>query len=91
MWVVRIFVVIGLLLTLSPMLSVILSDWIASSHGCTLHEGFVNPCETAFGDLGPTLYRMFVSGWFMLFTMPIALAIVITWIVLELVGRSRRA
>ena len=63
----------------APMISVIIAGSIASWHGCTLHEGFVNPCVVNGRDIGETLYAMGVMGWFMLVTIPLGALGFIVW------------
>ena len=55
-----------------PMFSVIVAGMAADMAGCTLHEGFTNPCVIAGKDRGELLYGMFVMGWLFLVTMPFA-------------------
>lgn len=62
-------------------------------HGCTLHEGFSNPCVIWGKDRGETLSGMFVMGWFMLVTVPAGAAILLVLviqIVFDLIARYRR-
>jgi hypothetical protein len=70
-----------------PILSVIVAGTIASWNGCTLHEGFSNPCVVGGKDIGRTLYAMGVMGWFMIATIPLGacagLLWTVTWIVLK--------
>ena len=70
-----------------PIVSVIVAGSIASWNGCTLHEGFANPCVVGGKDLGGTLYAMGVMGWFMIATIPLGaisgLLWTITWIILK--------
>jgi hypothetical protein len=61
------------LLTLAPVLSAFAAYAIANLNGCTLHEGFVNPCVVMGVDLGNALYIMGVLGWLGLMTLPIGL------------------
>lgn len=60
------------LLCWSPLLSVLAAGWVAERAGCALHEGFANPCVIGGVDRGPTLYGMFVMGWFGVVTVPFA-------------------
>ena len=62
-----------------PILSVVIAGTIASWNGCTLHEGFVNPCVVNGRDIGGTLYSMGVMGWFMLATIPIGAILFLGW------------
>lgn len=90
----RILTALAILACLSPMISVAIAGYIASSHGCTLHEGFPNPCVINGTDYGETLYTMGVLGWLMLATMPIAAGLLLLWIVVEVaafIHRRRKA
>ena len=63
----------------APLISVMIAGSIASWNGCTLHEGFVNPCVINGRDIGETLYAMGVMGWFMLVTIPLGALAFIAW------------
>jgi hypothetical protein len=69
-----------------PLISVIIAGTLASSHGCTLHEGYSNPCMILGADRGELLYTMGVMGWFMFLTVPVALYGIGTSIVMALVA-----
>ena len=62
-----------------PIASVMIAATIASWNGCTLHEGFANPCVVNGRDLGPLLYEMGVAGWFMLATLPLGAIAFVGW------------
>ncbi len=70
--VLAIVLTLVLLVSLTPVVAVIWASRFAARHGCDLHEGFVNPCVVNGTDWGQTLYTAFVSGWFMLVTLPVA-------------------
>lgn len=55
-------VVVGI----APMISVLLAGLIAELNGCSLHEGFIQPCIVFGTDIGGVLYTMGVMGWLML-------------------------
>jgi len=57
---------------LYPAYLVLWSSNFAETHGCVLHEGFENPCIVDGVDYGPELYNAFVSGWFLLVSLPVA-------------------
>jgi len=65
---------ICLLIGLAPVISVLISSGIAKANGCILNEGGINPCFIGQHDIGGLLASMFVMGWFMLITLPVALA-----------------
>lgn len=69
------YLLLGLILLagLAPGAAVIWSTRFAQRHGCTVHEGYVTPCLVDGVDYGDQLYAAFVSGWLLLFTLPISL------------------
>lgn len=79
-----------LLFAAAPLLSVAIASVIAESGGCTLHEGSANVCIINGADMGPTLYRMFVAGWFSFVTLPIGLFALLAWAAAFLVLWLRR-
>lgn len=84
---------IGLILFgVAPLVSVIVASELAAAHGCTLHEGFVNPCVIGGQDRGEVLYQMAVAGWLMMLTLPFAalgVALALGLSIRALVVRSR--
>jgi hypothetical protein len=88
-------IVLILLAGLSPLIVSLSAGAIANANGCTLHEGFVNPCVINGKDWGETLYTMGVLGWIALGTLPIALGaaflyLVIVIVVAIILGNRRR-
>jgi hypothetical protein len=95
-WIVMIVVLLVILLVAGgPIISVVIAGKIADSHGCELHEGFVNPCIVDGKDMGDTLYQMFVAGWFSLVTIPAGLVALAVWVAVAIAmglgGRGRAA
>lgn len=74
--------VIGICLL--PIVSVLLVGLVANSLGCRVDEGSVHPCIFCGIDIGPVLYVMGVSGWFMLVSLPVAAITSILWVVYEI-------
>lgn len=60
------------LLCWAPPSSAVVAGTVAARMGCTLHEGFVNPCVIRGEDWGGTLYAKGVMGWFGVVTVPFA-------------------
>jgi hypothetical protein len=85
-WIVM-FVVLAVIVLVAgaPIISVVIAGVIASSHGCALNEGFVNPCVVGGEGIGETLYTMGVAGWFMLVTIPAGLIAAIVWGVIAVI------
>ncbi|WP_407493223.1 hypothetical protein [Pseudooceanicola sp. MF1-13] len=73
---------------LLPVFGVAWSSWFAERHGCTLNEAGAHPCVVNGKDYGDLLAGAFVSGWFMLLTLPVAaltsivlvLTLIIRWV-----------
>ena len=65
----------------APMISVVVAMVLAEANGCTLHEGFTNPCVIWGADRGELLYTMFVAGWFGLVTLPAGAIALLVWLV----------
>jgi hypothetical protein len=86
----RILAALILLVCLAPGLMTVWAGWMANRHGCTLHEGFTNPCIVGGQDIGGTLYTFGMMGWFMIATLPIAAAVLVAWIAVELIRLARR-
>jgi hypothetical protein len=92
-WVYTLALALILLVALAPLISVMIAGTIAEANGCTLHEGFVNPCLVNGTDMGETLYAMGVMGWFMLATIPLGAMALVAWLVIlviHLIARRRR-
>lgn len=73
-----------------PIASVVIAGTIASWNGCTLHEGFPNPCVVNGKDMGDTLYAMGVMGWFMLATIPLGAISFVVWTLVWVFVRKRK-
>jgi hypothetical protein len=59
-----------LLWTFLPMIPVAIASAIAAYTGSQLDEGGPHPCILFGRDIGGTLYKMGVMGWFGLLTFP---------------------
>ena len=70
-----------------PIASVAAAGTIAGWNGCTLHEGYANPCVVGGWDLGGTLYTMSVLGWFMIATIPLGVVAFAGWTTVWFVWR----
>ncbi|MCD7058446.1 hypothetical protein [Pelagibacterium xiamenense] len=93
-WVYILVLAIILLFALAPVGSVVVAGALAETHGCTLNEGNIHPCIIGGTDWGPTLYGMFVMGWFMLVTLPMGFFALLAWLaalIIHLFLYSRRA
>ena len=77
----------------APIISVVISSWIAQANGCVLNEGGVNPCVINGTDWGETLTTMFVFGWLTFLTAPLGAIALLIWLialVLHVVAHRRR-
>lgn len=70
------YIVAGVILFVCalPLVAVAWSSGFAKRHGCVLHEGYANPCVVNGTDYGDLLATAFLSGWFMLLTIPLGAA-----------------
>ncbi|MCV0351185.1 MULTISPECIES: hypothetical protein [unclassified Nitratireductor] len=84
-----VLLVVILVLAALPVLSVVASSILASTYGCTVHEGFSNPCMIAGEDRGDMLYSMFVMGWLGLISLPFGMAALIAWTVALMIAVIR--
>ena len=74
-----------------PLLSFALAAIIAVPAGCTLHEGFANPCVIAGVDWGEMLYNLAGMGmWMTLFMMPFMMLSLAGWVVYVMIIIIRR-
>jgi hypothetical protein len=74
-----------LLLGASPLIATAIAGSIAETNGCTLHEGFVNPCIINGEDWGQDLYTFGVLGWLALATIPIALGVAAIYLLIVII------
>lgn len=86
-WAYGLFLIVIVLFTLAPLLSVVTANIIAETQGCMLNEGAIHPCLVAGMDLGPLLYTLFVLGWFALATLPLGGAAFVVWLVTLIIHR----
>jgi hypothetical protein len=84
-WILLFLIVV---VALSPIGSIVVAGWIASSHGCRLDEGSAHPCVINGKDYGETLYTLGVLGWFMLVTIPAGAIAFLVWLVVLLLHRK---
>jgi ABC-type Fe3+ transport system permease subunit len=85
-WIVLLLIAV---IALTPVASVVVSGWVAHSHGCQLDEGSSHPCLIDGKDYGETLTTMFVLGWLMLLTLPAGAVMSTGWLTVLLIHRSQ--
>jgi hypothetical protein len=73
-----------------PLLSTLLAVLFASAFGCSVNEGFVDPCVVLGHDFGGLLYSMGLTFWFAMFTVPLAGLALLVWLVVLVVLLFRR-
>ena len=86
-WAYAVALAVILFFALAPVISVFLASFIAEANACPLNEGTVNPCMLAGVDLGPTLYTLFVLGWFALATLPLGGGALLVWLASLIIHR----
>ncbi len=58
---------------------------IAGVLGCTLNEGGAHACLLFGRDIGGALHVMFISHWFAMMTIPVAVMVLVVWAVVALI------
>lgn len=89
MRIFRVLVALIAFICLLPVIALFIMSFYASSHGCTVHEGFPTPCIVDGKDVGPTLYAVGVSGWVMIATIPILAWTLVVWLAVEVIRLLR--
>lgn len=78
-----------LLVMFAPVLSVLFASALAAAGGCTLNEAGTSSCVLFGADIGGLLNRLFVSGWYVLLTLPVGVLALLAWTVALIVSRRR--
>lgn len=74
-----------LLVSLAPVISVAVAGSIAAANGCTLNESQAHPCIINGVDQGDNLYAMGMLGWLMLVTLPVGGLVFILYLIILIV------
>lgn len=74
-----------LFLCLLPMMSMAVAEFIAQIYGCKLDLASAHPCIVGGRDIGHDLLTLGMMGYFLFATMPGVAAIVVVWVVVELI------
>lgn len=91
MRVFRAVMAVLLLVCLAPLLSMATAEFIAQVNGCKLDLASVHPCVVGGRDIGHALLTLGMMGYFLFATMPAVFAIVIAWVLIELIAWLRRS
>lgn len=70
-----------------PLLSVLISGFIAHLGGCNIHEGFATVCNIGPFEVGQLLTNMVVAGWLMFVSLPLGmlgLKIGLIWLIIQI-------
>jgi hypothetical protein len=78
-----------LLVTFSPVISVLIASAISGAAGCALNEASASSCIVLGAEMGGLLNRMFVAGWYMFFTFPAGVLALSVWTVFLLMSIQR--
>jgi hypothetical protein len=90
MRVFRALMAILLLVCLLPLISMAVAESIAQLNGCTLDLAAVHPCIVGGKDIGQTLLTLGMMGWFLFATMPGVAAVIVVWILVEVIAWLKR-
>lgn len=78
-------------LALLPLMVAIAAGTFGASMGCRIDEGGFYPCPILGYDAGTLLGVMFVSGWFVFFTLPLGAMAALIWLAFAIAIWIRRA
>ncbi|MGA7328842.1 MAG: hypothetical protein WBX25_31235 [Rhodomicrobium sp.] len=82
---VRLLVVLLILLCLVPPLTLVMAGVVARQAGCQLDPDAPVPCQILGGDYGDPIYTLTRFGWYTVETLPILVALLISWLLIEVV------
>jgi hypothetical protein len=82
---------ISLLITLMPVILTVVAFLSAGALGCQLDEGSIHPCNFLGMNIGGTLYTLGMMFWFFFVTLPLAGAIMVVWVLVEVIRGVKRA
>jgi hypothetical protein len=82
--------IVVVLYTIAPLLSVLAASAAARMLGCELNEGSVNPCNCLGIDVGELLYVMGVLGWLALWTIPTGLIAIVATLAVIVASALRK-
>jgi len=89
----RTLIMLLLFLCLVPPLSLLAATLIARSAKCELDPNTPVPCTILGGDVGDLLFKVEDFGWYSVETIPVFVALLATWLIVELVrglGRPKK-
>ncbi len=81
----RMLVSLLILLCLVPPLVLLAAALIARSLGCEIDPDAPAACPILGGDYGDILYAMTHFGWYAVETLPILAAVLVSWMLIEIV------
>ena len=85
-YLIALFVILAV--TLAPVGSVVVCNWVANAHGCRVDEGSVHPCMIGGKDYGQLLYTLGVMGWLMIATIPGGAFASVIWLIVLILHRA---
>jgi hypothetical protein len=86
----RALMAVLLFLCLLPMMSMVVAEFIAQIYGCKLDLASVHPCIVGGRDIGQDLLTLGMMGYFLFATMPGVVAVIVVWVIVELLAWVRR-
>ena len=76
---------------LLPLIGAITATMVGNAAGCRVDEAGSYPCIVYGSDIGHMLSTLFVLGWLMFVTFPIAAFLFLIWLVAIVIHLTRRA
>jgi hypothetical protein len=85
-WLVLVLIVV---IAMAPLAVSAYGSMLAGQHGCAVSAGFISACIIDGVDKGAELHGLAAAGLYTLFTWPLALLMLVVWLIVLLVHRGR--
>jgi hypothetical protein len=89
MWPYWLMLVLIVVVAMAPLGVSAYGTALAEQHDCAVSAGFISECMINGVDKGTELHQLAAAGLYAVFTWPLALLMLVVWLVVLLVHRSR--
>jgi hypothetical protein len=89
MWPYWLVLVLIVVVAMAPLGVSAYGSALAERHGCAVSAGFISECIIDGVDKGSELHALAAAGLYALFTWPLALVLLVVWLIVLLVNRGR--
>jgi uncharacterized membrane protein len=84
-----VFLAVIILIAAAPILVAVSASLIADFNGCEVSMGKRTPCIIAGSDWGPTLLNWSLAPWFLFYTVPLGVLLLVGWLIVFLIRWSQ--